>query len=565
MSSKQNATKKNKVYLFEVAVDTKTKGNDIFTYRAEKPLPLFSRVEVNFRSRKLEGLLIKRTLKPPLPLQRIKPLKPLDLHLFLDPFRLRLASWSAKNYLTSLGKVIFWALPELAKRRATLTPKKGIPLKVGDGFQGEFVRAEVFSRYQLYRQLIKNTLKKDQQVLLLCPNLNHWLPQRLCQEFQGAILTPNLSRTEEFSLWQEALLAKKGLFIGSQRAIFLPLRRLKLILVEDPAHPNFKQEQDPKVFIPHLALKLAQLLKIKIIFSGLVPDPLLYLYLRQKRLKFRDRYVATKVKVVDLFKESRLIGFETEQALKQAKDAIIFHNRLGYGRLFLCQECGFSLHLQPKELPPAVCPHCRGSKIRTQSFGLNRWRYELKQLFPETEVSLLTKEENEPLAQYNVASSFGLRYEHQFSLAVLGLAEIGLSLADPMMPLKVFHFSLEALSLGKKKIVQTFIPSHPLIKAIRQMNYEIFYRYWLPWREKWKLFPFFKEIKIELESPARQREKSKIYSQLKKLSALEAVYLLKDKEGKEYFLCTLKRKGKLPSALEKLLAKPGVKVEVNPY
>ncbi len=180
-------------------------------------------------------------------------------------------------------------------------------------------------------------------------------------------------------------------------------------------------------------------------------------------------------------------------------------------------------------------------------------------------MSLLTKEENEPLAQYNVASSFGLRYEHQFSLAVLGLAEIGLSLADPMMPLKVFHFSLEALSLGKKKIVQTFIPSHPLIKAIRQMNYEIFYRYWLPWRKKWKLFPFFKEIKIELESPARQREKSKIYSQLKKLSALEAVYLLKDNEGKEYFLCTLKRKGKLPSALEKFLAKPGVKAQVNPY
>ena len=63
------------------------------------------------------------------------------------------------------------------------------------------------------------------------------------------------------------------------------------------------------------------------------------------------------------------------------------------------------------------------------------------------------------LGDITIATSFALKLETKFSLAVLGLAEIGLSLADPMISYKIFHFGLEALSGEKKRLSKVLAQS----------------------------------------------------------------------------------------------------------
>ncbi|MCD6194743.1 hypothetical protein J7K05_00850 [bacterium] len=566
MSSKPNDTKKKSklktLYFYQVVVNTKTTQRDIFTYKHKQKIPAKTLVEVDFRGRKLTGFVLREISKPNFPLKKIKPIsKIIDYFPLLEEPQIKLAEFSAKYYFTSLGKTIFWGLPQIARRLATKEPVSLPKTKKGKKFTSFFYQADERQREKIFSQFIENESEKG-QILLLFPNLNHWLAKKLAKKFKAKVLD-NLTRTQEYQAWVLARQSKKGVFIGSQKAVFLPFQNLRLILVNDPADPNFKQEQDPKINTTLLAKQLAKILKIKIILSGFLPDPETYLETKNKRTFFRKVFKPNSVHLVDLNKENNLIGFYTEQALqksiKKDKKAIVFHNRLGFAKLFLCQDCGFSMYAEKNALPPALCPTCQSPKLKTHSFGLERIKYDLKQLFPEALVSIFTREKKEPTGQIIVASSAGLNLEPKFNLSIVSLLEIGLSLPDPMMAFKTFYFTLSALGKGKKKVLQTFTPEHYLTVATLHFDFEWFFKHWLAIRKKHKLFPFYKEIKI---IPKDIQKRKILIKKLKNCPEIKACYELANQET-TYILATLKKEPSLK--LKKILSSDKLKIDINPF
>lgn len=554
---------KNRFYFYEVAVNTKTTQRDVFTYKYQGEIPTKTLVEIDFRGRKLKGFILRKTKKPNFPLKRIKSIKKIiDYFPLLENPQIKLAKFASEEYLAPIGKTIFWGLPQIAYRLTSKEPVSLPPVKKGNNFSACFYQTDEQQREKLFSQLIQKNIKKG-QILLLSPNLNHWLVKKTTKKFRKKTkILDNPTRTEEYKIWTLARKNQTGLFIGSQKAVFLPFANLRLILINDPADPSFKQKQDPRVNAVVLAKRLAKTLKAKLVLAGFLPDPKTYLEIKNKKTNFKKILNPHPVHLVGLSEESKLLSFHTEQALekvtKKGGKAIIFHNRLGFAKLFLCQDCGFSMYATKNALPPALCPICQSTKLRMHSFGLERIRYDLKKTLPETPISILTKEKKEPEGQIVVASSAGLNIQPRFNLAVLSLLEIGLSLPDPMMAYKTFHFALSSLSKGKKRILQTFIPEHYLTTAVLHFDFEWFYQHWLKLRRKLKLFPFFKELKITVKNPEKEK---KILAQLKKLPEIQTLCKLADTNS-TYLLATFKNKPS--SKFKKILSLKEAKIEVDP-
>jgi len=574
-----------KEFFYQIVVDSKTFGADIFTYKSKIDLPERILVKVDFRGRKLLGFILKKLKRPNFPAQKIKAIeKVIDFAQLLDERRVKLAKIAADHYLTSLGKMIFWALPEIALRSVAKEPKENkIAKLITKNSKPIFYQTDVFKRFEFYKKLIKKEIKKKRQVLFLAPNLNHWMIKDLSNLFKPVVFASNLSRKKEYLLWREVLTGRIDLVIGSQKAIFTPLNRLNLIIVEDAGNPNYKQEQDPRIDLRFLAKNLAKVTRAKLIFSGLVPDPLTYLEIKKKKFILKKDFKKSQISLVDLFKQNKLIGFETEEiiktALKKRKKIIFFYNRLGFSQLSLCSDCGF-FDFQKGGIPLAFCPRCRGVKIKTHSFGLERLAYDFKKIFPRTDIALLFKSSQDQPKKLNIASSFAFRFNppslptsrklrwprklrrarQKFDLSVLGLAEIGLSLPDPYIAYKILHFGFEALSLGKKAIIQTFIPDHYLVKAFHNLDFEIFYQNWLKIRKKFHLAPDFKEIKI---FALPQNKLDQFYKKLQEFKEIPASYKLADLE-KQYILITLPQNRSISLALKKFLEKSRAEIDVDP-
>jgi len=559
----------DKRYFYEVAIDTKTTSSDVFTYASDIFIPERSIVRVNFSNRKLLGFILRRIKKPNFLISRIKTIeKIIDFSELLDEKRVKLARIASQYYLSSLGKVIFWALPEIAY---SLT-LKGKPKRENVKIKGKrkrhflasqriFYQANVFERFNFYRKIIRETIDKDKEVLFLTPNLEHWIVKSLAKEFKGLVFSQSLKRKEQYLNWRKVSEGKVSLIIGSLKAIFVPAKKLGLIIVEDAGNPNYKQEQDPRVDIRFLAKKLALISNSKLVFGGMVPDPYTFLEIKNKKFFLKSKIKKPKIRVVDLSIQNKLIGFETEEEIKKFlfknKKIIIFYNRLGFSQLSICRDCGF-FEFHKGKLSPAFCPQCKNLRIKTHSFGLERIAYDLEKAFPQKKVALLFKEGEDKFGELNVASSFALRFKKEFDLCILGLAEIGLSLPDPYIPYKILHFNFEALSIGKKGIIQTFNPEHPLIEALLNFNFEIFYKKWFLFRRKMGLAPFTKEIKI-FSIP--EKRKDEILKKLKTFKEIKKIYELADLKEKYVLVCIKKF---LSKELRDFLKKTRFKIDVDP-
>ena len=98
-------------------------------------------------------------------------------------------------------------------------------------------------------KIIRETLAAGRQVLYLLPEiaLTTQITTRLARVFGGemAVYHSKFPDAERVELWQRQLGPKAaGLVLGVRSAVFLPFRRLGLVIVDEEHETSFKQ-QDP--------------------------------------------------------------------------------------------------------------------------------------------------------------------------------------------------------------------------------------------------------------------------------------------------------------------------------
>jgi primosomal protein N' (replication factor Y) len=299
---------------------------------------------------------------------------------------------------------------------------------------------------ELYLRTLDVALRQGRQAIVMVPEIA-LTPQtihRFASRFPGrvAVLHSKLSMGEHFDEWRRIRDGLADIVIGSRSAVFAPLPRLGLIILDEEHEWTYKQaDPAPRYHARQTALKLAELTGAMVVLGSATPEVetyhrasrgeyhLLELPHRVARPVFLDREaqgaaepgdagigVLPPVEVVDLRAElkagnrgifSRSLHQAMTLALAMGQQVILFLNRRGTATFIMCRDCGhviqcrhcdtpFSYHEAEDDLVchrcgrralvPTICPQCWSKRIKFLGIGTQRVEEEVRVAFPGARV-----------------------------------------------------------------------------------------------------------------------------------------------------------------------------------
>jgi primosomal protein N' (replication factor Y) len=257
-------------------------------------------------------------------------------------------------------------------------------------------------------------------VLVLVPEIG--LTPQLLRRFSHRLgLEPVVSHSgvaagERARAWTAALRGEAGLFIGTRSALFLPLERPGLIVMDEAHDPSFKQQDGFRYAGADVAVKRAHDLDIPIVLGTATPTlESLHNAHRGRYRHHRLRQRATGARppafrVADL-KQQPNPGGMTPVALEAIGDtlargeqALVFLNRRGYAPVLLCHDCGWHAgcrhcdanltwhralrrlqchHCGAQQVAPRFCPDCGADALQGAGEGTEQLERFLGKRFPD--------------------------------------------------------------------------------------------------------------------------------------------------------------------------------------
>jgi primosomal protein N' (replication factor Y) len=281
---------------------------------------------------------------------------------------------------------------------------------------------------EVYLQIIDAALGADRQVLVLVPEiaLTPQLIERFRRRFSAGVVAVHsgLTGTERRDAWRAAHSGHARIVIGTRSAVFTPLHRLSLIVVDEEHDASYKQQEGFRYSARDLAVLRAQRAQVPVILGSATPSLETLDNVAQGRYSRHElplRPGAARppaMHLVDLRKHPSDQGLSQpamsamERHLKNGGQVIVFLNRRGYAPTLFCNACGWSascahcdarmtLHRRASELRchhcgaranvPAVCPSCN-QPLHPVGQGTERVEETLVRLFPDAPLARLDRD-----------------------------------------------------------------------------------------------------------------------------------------------------------------------------
>ena len=413
---------------------------------------------------------------------------------------------------------------------------------------------------EVYLQAIAAALSAGKTALVLVPEiaLTPQLGARFRARFGDEVATfhSGLSQAERQTEWERVADGRARIGLGARSALFLPLRRLGVVVVDEEHESSFKQDESPRYHARDLAVWRARAEGATIVLGSATPSLETWHNAalgRYRRLDLPERVSSRPlppVEVVPLQSSERVgSGIFTKVLLDaltetfgKGEQAILFLNRRGYAPYVFCRECGHSfrclacdvaltLHQRRGRLvchycgethnAPDACPSCAGVQVETFGLGTERVEEEVRLLFPQVALARLDRDtvrRRQDLEQ--VLRSFR-RGQAQLLVGTQmvakghdfpGVTLVGVIAADASLNFPDFRaaertFQLLAQVAGRagrgdkpgRVIVQAFEHGHYAVQAAAQHNYEGFVREELRHREELGYPPHGHLVRIRYE------------------------------------------------------------------
>ena len=431
---------------------------------------------------------------------------------------------------------------------------KAVANELGHGFQ-TFLLAGVTGsgKTEVYLILAQRVLNGDGQVLVLVPEiaLISQVERRFRARFgdQVAVLHSNLSSGERYDQWQRIAKNKTPIVIGARSAIFAPLTRLGLVIVDEEHDTAFKQETGLRYNARDLAIVRAKQSGAVVILGSATPS--VQTIFNAERGKFKrlglprriNQRPLPQVEIIDLRKIKgmrgplRIISQPLHHAMRQTLDRgeqiLLFLNRRGFagnpvclacGEPVRCRHCDISLTLHQKHhafkchycgfsrSAAIQCGACGASTIRALGMGTEKVEAVTKKLFPKARVGRMDRDTTthkgsvrrilKQLKEGEIDILVGTQMVakgHDFqNITLVGIICADLSLDFPDFRAGERTFQLLAQVAGRagrgdalgRVILQTYNPNHFTIQAAREQDYRRFYRREIRFRKALDYPPF---------------------------------------------------------------------------
>ncbi|HET9428483.1 MAG TPA: primosomal protein N' [Allosphingosinicella sp.] len=390
---------------------------------------------------------------------------------------------------------------------------------------------------EVYFEAVAQALRGGLQTLVLLPEIALTEPflKRFAARFgcEPVAWHSGLRQSQRRRAWRAIASGEAKVVVGARSALFLPYRRLGLIVVDEAHEASFKQEDGVQYHARDVAVMRAKFEAVPIVLASATPA-IETRHLAEtgtyRELRLPARYGGAQLPdllALDLIQDppprgrwlAPMLVRELEANLEAHEQSLLFLNRRGYAPLTLCRHCGYRFqcpnctswmvehrftrrlachhcgHVMPT---PKACPECHEEdSLVACGPGVERIADEVHELFPEARTAIVTSDTIWSPAK---AAEFVARMEageidivvgtqlvtkgyHFPNLTLVGVvdADLGLSGGDLRAAERTFQ-QIQQVSgragRGDKPgrvLIQTHDPSAPVIQALVSGDSEGFY------------------------------------------------------------------------------------------
>ena len=499
---------------------------------------------------------------------------------------LDLCEFASAYYQAAFGEVLMQALPAGLKRvaaparrsaRAANPPAPAAPapeltaeqsavlagVDLQAGFSAHLLHGVTGSgKTEVYLRLIERVLASGRQVLLLVPeiNLTPQLEGRVRGRFPESVVVSLHSELAEAARernWRTAFSGEAGIVLGTRLAIFAPMPRLGLIVVDEEHDPSFKQQDGMRYSARDVAVFRAHQRGIPVVLGSATPSLESWANAEARRyglLTLRERAnPEARLPAVHLLDTRKMVVHDGVSEpllaaigarLERGEQSLVFLNRRGYAPVLACAACGWVsrcqrcaanlvLHLADRRLRchhcgfearvPKACPTCGNQDIHPFGRGTQRLELSLHELFPDARILRVDRDSVRSRRQWEtmlerihggdadiLVGTQMLAKGHDFpKLTLVGVlgADAALFAADWRAPERLFAQLMQVAGragraeLMGEVLIQTQYPDHPLYAALVAHDYPGFAAALLREREQAGFPPYAFQAMLRAEAP----------------------------------------------------------------
>ena len=415
---------------------------------------------------------------------------------------------------------------------------------------------------EIYMHLAEKVIAEGGDVLMLVPEiaLTTQLVSRTSAIF-GERVTPyhsKLTARQRTETYLRLNRSQGGNFVvGARSALFLPLRNLRLVIVDEEHDSSYRQtEPAPRYHGRDAALMLARICGAKSLLGSATPS--LESYVRACTAKYGYTRLDEKfggglppeIIISDTMRAvkrgerrshfNKILLDRMEECIENGRQVLLFQNRRGYAPYTSCEHCGravrcpncnvtMSLHGGNRlvchycgrtQTKPSRCPECNAGEIVPMGFGTEKIESELSVILPQARTVRLDRDTAASQAACDrILTSFGrgeadimvgtqiitkgLDFDRVTLTAILNADNL-LNAPDFRAAERAFQTIMQFAGRGGRRnvrgelIIQTSEPEHPLIMQAARYDYEAMARQQLAERQAFSYPPYARIITLTM-------------------------------------------------------------------
>lgn len=560
-----------KAYFQIVSVIVPLNLSKAYSYNCSYPVEIGSIVKVSF-GKKIYNAIVIKIEESTVPQENLKNIEQIYELKFKVDF-LRFMQFFADYTLTPLGLVAdimlrYFNLETEFKQNSgkTITCFKNILsieqkniaselIKLCDSQQHTTILLEGVTgcgKTEIYFEAIERALKKNQQILVLLPEIS--LTKQFLERFEKTFgfkahsWNSGISKKSKKNIWTACEKGIAKVVIGVRSAIFLPFDNLGLIIVDEEHDSSYKQEENIFYQARDMAIARANFASIPVILSTATPSVETMVNVQNgkyKHLILKQRFnniKLPKLHLIDLntnlksekgFLSDFLLDKLKQNLIKQ-QQSILFLGRRGYAPLTLCKNCGYRItcpncsvymvkhnlhkallchYCGHREKLPNICPQCEEEPNWLNiGCGVERIYEEVQEKIPQARVLILStdligniknlREQIKLIEEYKIDIIIGTQLiskGHNFSnVSLVGVINADLTLhnGDPRACERTYQTIMQVTGRAGRTglesigIIQTYNPEHPTLNSIIKGELEQFYQQEIAQRKYANIPPF---------------------------------------------------------------------------
>ena len=402
---------------------------------------------------------------------------------------------------------------------------------------------------EVYLHWIAHCLERGRRALVLVPEIGliNQLLERLQTRFNHSVaaLHSGLTNHQRLSLWQLAGLGQIDIVVGTRSAVFTPIPRLGLIIVDEEHDQAYKQQEGFRYHARDLAIKRGQLEQLPVVLGSATPsfeslanaDQQRYQHLRLTRRAGQAHQ--PHYQLIDLRQAELNHGIATplhdiiHAQLQLGHQVLLMLNRRGFAHALQCQTCGqavqcpacdmsMTLHKRPARLHChhcdhrqtilTLCPTCQSSTLAPVGSGTERLEDYLQQSLKDFPIYRIDRDTTQSKGQLQsllqkihtgkpciLIGTQMLAKGHHFphvTVAAIIDADTGLFSTDFRGCEKLAQLIIQTAGrAGREKLpgtayIQTYQAEHPFMQHLIHQGYDAVARQQLGQRQASGLPPF---------------------------------------------------------------------------